>query len=420
MTKLLFISFLFFTPVLFSQVEEARRITEKLCSEEFFGRGYVNNGMESAALFLKDEFVKAGLQPYSKKFDILQSYTYDVNSFPGKMEILHNDKSLKPGVHFLPEASSPSLNITTDYALIDSSILVDENLLKDAIESVYIGEKNSFLIDTRGFDDKERVELIRYAFNFTSTAPTFVTTDQKFTWSVGRHQLKYPLIQLQDSIFEAGESFKVNIEAKFIENFEANNVIGFLPAKKKRAKTIVFCAHYDHLGGMGNNTYIPGANDNASGTAMLITLANYFKKNPSDYNMLFIAFSGEEAGLLGSEYFVANSPLKMKKIRFVLNLDIMGSGEEGITVVNATEYTKEYELLNAINNEQNLLSKIKSRGETSNSDHYFFHQNGVPSFFIYTMGVNKNYHDVFDTYDALTFEAYNNVMKLLQTFVERL
>jgi Zn-dependent M28 family amino/carboxypeptidase len=285
---------------------------------------------------------------------------------------------------------------------------------------VYLGVKNSFLIDSRGFEDKERAELIRYAFNFTSTAPTFVTTDQKFTWSVGRNHLKHPLIQIQDSIIEIGQKFEVNIEATLINDFEANNVIGYLPGKKKCAKTIVFCAHYDHLGGLGKNTYIPGANDNASGTAMLITLANYFKKNPSDYNMLFIAFSGEEAGLLGSEYFVSNSPLKLKKIRFVLNLDIMGSGEEGITVVNATEYVKEFELLQRINTEQQLLPKVKSRGETSNSDHYHFHQNGVPSFFIYTMGTNKHYHDVFDTYDALTFEAYNNVMKLLQTFVEQL
>jgi hypothetical protein len=420
LTRFFFIPLILFTTALFAQLEEARRITERLCSEEFFGRGYVNNGMESAALFLKEEFINVGLQPYSKKFDFFQSYTYDVNSFPGNMEIIHNNKSLKPGIHFLPEASSPSMKLSADYAYIDSAILVDENLLKDAIESVYLGNKNAFLIDSRGFDDNERVELIRFAFNFTSTAPTFVTTDQKFTWSVGRHQLKYPLIQIQDSIFEIGQTLDVDIEAKFIENFEANNVIGFLPTKKKRAKTLIFCAHYDHLGGMGKDVYIPGANDNASGTAMLITLANYFKNNPSKYNMLFIAFSGEEAGLLGSEYFVANSPLKLKKIRFVLNLDIMGSGEEGITVVNATEYPNEFELLTAINNEKNLLPRIKSRGETSNSDHYFFHQNGVPSFFIYTMGANKNYHDVFDTYDALSFEAYNNVMKLLQTFVERL
>jgi len=420
LTKLFFISFLFFTTPLFSQVDEARRITKKLCSEAFFGRGYVNNGMQSAALFLQDEFINAGLQPYSDKFDILQSYSYDVNSFPGEMEIVHNNKALKPGIHFLPEASSPSVDITADYALIDSAVLVDENLLKDAIESVYLGVKNSFVIDSRGFDDKERGELIRYAFNFTSTAPTFVTTDQKFTWSVGRNQLKYPLIQVQDSVVRLGEPFRVTIEAEFLKNFEANNVIGFLPAKKKCAKTILFCAHYDHLGGMGKNVYIPGANDNASGTAMLVTLASYFKKNPSKYNMLFIAFSGEEAGLLGSEYFVANTPIKLKNIRFVLNLDIMGSGEEGITVVNATEYTEEFELLTAINNELNLLPRVKSRGETSNSDHYFFHKNGVPSFFIYTMGTNKNYHDVFDTYDALTFEAYNNVMKLLQVFAERL
>ncbi len=420
MTRTIFTLALLGVSNVFGQVEEARRITETLCAPSFFGRGYVNNGMGAAAQFLKEEFQHVGLAPLSDEFGYFQSYCYDVNSFPGEMSIVHGDRTLLPGIHFLPDASSPSLSLTANYALIDSTILMDEELLKDAVESVYLGVKNSFLLDGKGFDEKEHEELIRYAFIFTSTAPTFVTTDQKFTWSVGRNQLKNPLILIQDSIFKQGIPLEVNIEAQFIEKFEANNVIGYLPSRKKCAKTIVFCAHYDHLGGLGKNTYIPGANDNASGTAMLITLADYFKKNPSDYNMLFIAFSGEEAGLLGSDYFVTNTPIKLKKIRFVLNLDIMGSGEEGITVVNATEYPKEFELLNAINQEQSLLANVKSRGETSNSDHYFFHQNDVPSFFIYTMGANKNYHDVFDTYDALSFEAYNNVMKLLQVFIERL
>jgi Zn-dependent M28 family amino/carboxypeptidase len=115
---------------------------------------------------------------------------------------------------------------------------------------------------------------------------------------------------------------------------------------------------------MGENAYFPGANDNASGTTMLVTLAQYFKENPSKYNLVFIAFAGEEAGLVGSEYFVNHPFFKLKKIKFLLNLDIMGSGEEGITVVNATEHKKEFEVLDKLNKEENFLSKIKKRATT--------------------------------------------------------
>lgn len=96
----------------------------------------------------------------------------------------------------------------------------------------------------------------------------------------------------------------------------------------------------------------------------------------------------------------------------------MGSGEEGITVVNGTVYTDEFDELVAINDEFNYLTKIKKRGPTQNSDHYFFSVEGVPSFFIYTMGPNKHYHDIFDTYDELSFEACEDIIKLLIRFVE--
>lgn len=167
-------------------------------------------------------------------------------------------------------------------------------------------------------------------------------------------------------------------------------------------------------------TYFPGANDNASGTAMLISMADYFVENTSEYNIVFIAFAGEEAGLVGSEYFVKNKSMNFSKIKFLINLDIMGSGEEGITAVNGRIHESEFNQLKAINDEKQYLSQVKSRGETANSDHYHFHVKGVPSFFIYTMGPNKNYHDVYDTYEELSFSAYDNIVKLIVDFVEGL
>jgi Zn-dependent M28 family amino/carboxypeptidase len=213
---------------------------------------------------------------------------------------------------------------------------------------------------------------------------------------------------------------EVDIEAELIENYTSQNVIAYIPAKKKCSKTILFTAHYDHLGRMGADTYFPGANDNASGTAMLFTMARYFQKNRPNFNIMFIAFAGEEAGLVGSKYFVEHPIIKLKKIEFLINLDIMGSGEEGITVVNATLFEKEFELLQQINKEKNLLAEIKKRGPAANSDHYWFTQKGVPAFFIYTRGPNKHYHDIFDSFEELSFNEYEDITTLLVEFVHEL
>jgi len=89
--------------------------------------------------------------------------------------------------------------------------------------------------------------------------------------------------------------------------------------------------------------------------------------------MFLIAFGAEEAGLVGSKHFVEHPLFDLKQIRFLLNTDIMGSGEEGITVVNATLFKPEFEKLIELNEEGNYLPQIKSRGPAANSDHYFIY-----------------------------------------------
>jgi len=136
--------------------------------------------------------------------------------------------------------------------------------------------------------------------------------------------------------------------------------------------------------------------------------------------LVFIAFAGEEVGLLGSQHFVSHPLIKLKDIRFLVNLDIMGSGEEGITAVNGTLFEKEFLLLQKINKKQKALPVIKKRGPAANSDHFFFTEAGVPAFFIYTMGPNKNYHDVNDTYENLSFKAFEKIGALLIAFTQKL
>ncbi len=404
---------------LFSQVEEARRITEALCSPDFHGRGYVQQGDSIAAEFIASEFQKLGLK--SKGRSYFQKFDFPVNSFPTTMEVKIGDKRLTPGVHFLVDPSSCSGNTTLNPMPISVSTALNQKELLEAIKMVVAQKEfNSVALQFTNLTGDTLKKLSGLSREIAEIIPVVEITDKKFTWSVSSQQSKFPLIQIQDSVFKVDEDIKLNYEAKFIQQHHARNVIAYLPCRKKKAPTIVFTAHYDHLGQMGSSTYFPGANDNASGTAMLITMAKHFSEQKNKYNFVFIAFAGEEAGLIGSNYFVEHPTFPLKKIKFLINLDIMGSGEEGITVVNATEHQQEFDQLVAINKEMNLLPQVKSRGPAANSDHYYFAKKGVPAIFIYTMGPNKNYHDVFDTYQNLSFQAYASIQKLLITFITQL
>lgn len=427
MRSILIILVSVWTSVAFGQIDEVRRITKTLCSPEFHGRGYYKRGDRIAAEFLQKEFEKLGVKPV-KKHDYLQPFNVEgVNTFPGKMAVEHNGKSLKPGIHYMVDPSSAGGTMTLNPAKLTAAELLGETaqaldieLIKSTLESLAAEGKNALLLDLSGITGDSLKTLRGFSAVMAENVPVIEVMDRKFTWSVGRKQLPNPLVFVQDSIYQEGQSFTIDMEAKFVDSYASQNVVAMIPAKKKCAKTIIFTAHYDHLGRMGDDTYFPGANDNASGTAMLITMAKYFMENPVDYNVMFIAFAGEEAGLVGSKYFTEFPMIKLKNVEFLLNLDIMGSGEDGITIVNATVFPEQFEMMQSINKEFELLKRVKKRGPAANSDHYWFTEKGVPSFFIYTMGPNKHYHDVFDEYEELSFVEYNDITTLLIKFVEHL
>ena len=418
MHKLLLL-FLIFSFGSSAQLDEVRRITKELCSPEFNGRGYVNKGDSVAATYLVNEFSKVGAQSFCD--DYLQHFTMDVNTFPGEMVVKQKNVSFRPGIDFSIDPHSKGISTTLYPIEIPVEKALDIEYLKKAITKAQSSFKQHALVfsyDGVSSDTMHKIKGLIY--EISTILPVIELVDTKFTWSVGQDQSRFTYLQIQDSVYQKGEPLDVSIEARLLKEYETQNVIAFIPAESKKAPFLVFTAHYDHLGRMGENTYFPGANDNASGTAMLITMAKYFKENPSEYNILFIAFGGEEVGLLGSKYFVEHPLLKLKKIKFLINLDIMGSGEDGITAVNATLFPEEFELLQKINKEKELLTVIKSRGPAANSDHYWFTEKGVPAFFIYTTGPNKHYHDVFDTYEKLSFSEYEDITTLLIEFVKRL
>lgn len=354
----------------------ARQVIDTLTSNHFWGRGYTNDGMKKAADYIAAQLAEAGVKPL-KTNDYFQQFSYPVNTFPGKMQLTINGKELVAGRDYLVGPQSKGV----------------------------VGQGSFEQIDSRQFLDARKKVLVMH--------------DEKLTWSVEKEQANYTLLFVKKGSVEGEpKSYSVNIDQKFEKNFKASNVCGIVKGTRKPDSVVVFTAHYDHLGGMGNETYFPGANDNASGISLLLNLAKHYAENPPAYSVVFIAFAGEEAGLVGSKYFVDNPLLPLSSIRFLLNVDLVGTGEEGITVVNASEFAKEFTLLNKINDRQQLLTKINARGKAANSDHYWFTEKGVPAFFVYTLGGIAAYHDIMDKGATLPLTEYNDLFKLIVGFNE--
>ncbi|HET6994817.1 MAG TPA: M28 family peptidase [Chitinophagaceae bacterium] len=355
-----------------------KKMVDTLTSPAFWGRGYTKDGMKKAADYLASQFQAYGIKPMQGS-DFYQKFSYPVNTFPGKMEVNINDKDLTPGKDYIVAAESKGV---------------------------------------KGKGELERVDSVQFV---NKQNRVLVKLENKLTMEVTPEEANYTLILVDRNAFrETPGSIKVNIENDYVRNFKASNICGIVQGTVKPDSVILITAHYDHLGGMGKDTYFPGANDNASGVSLLLNLAHYYATHPQPYSIGFILFAGEEAGLIGSKYFTEHPLVPLRNIRFLINTDLAGTGDEGITVVNATEYPKEFAMMNAVNDENKLLVKINSRGKAANSDHYFFTEKGVPSFFFYTMGGIKAYHDVFDKAETLPLNEHEDLFKLVVKFNEKL
>jgi hypothetical protein len=375
------LSFLFFacTSIAFTQDSIfARKIVDTLTSKAFWGRGYTKNGMHNAALFLADEFKQFGLKPMKGK-SYFQNYNFSVNTFPDKMNVTINGKELVAGKDFIVAAESKG----------------------------FVGEGNVAQQDSVRFVDAKNKITIKL--------------ETKLTMDVEQRVADYTLIQIDKKALEAIPSiYHISIDNQFLKNFKAANICGVVKGTIHPDSMIMITAHYDHLGGLGKDTYFPGANDNASGVSLLLNLAKYYAKHPQPYTIGFILFSGEEAGLVGSKYFSENPLVNLNKIRFLTNTDLAGTGIDGITVVNATIFPKEFKMMQDINGANQYVAAINSRGKAANSDHYWFTEKGIPSFFFYTLGGIKAYHDVFDISATLPLNKHENLLKLMINFNEKL
>lgn len=418
-------TYLFFTAVMlqipfsvYAQYrDDALKIVDTLASPYMAGRGYVNKGNERAAAYIEDQFRTIHLQAFTKNYT--QPFTYDINTFPENILCIIDSDTLVPGVDFIMDAGSGPADGTYKVERIDSNTLKDP----DKIRRIYKEEApHTFLLfyksEMQGDLYGELIGLLRQTHCLNRPGVLEITAD-KLTMDMSTEELPYAhFIIRAEKVPPYLRSIYLHVKPRFIRNFKTQNIAGYIPGTEKPDTFLVFTAHYDHLGMMGQNARFPGANDNASGVAMLLELAKYYTQpgNAPKYSMAFIAFSGEEPGLLGSTYYVEHPLFDLGKIQFLINMDIVGTGDEGIKIVNGAIYTDQFNRMDSLNESGHFIPDVLPRGKAANSDHYPFTEKNVPAFFIYTLGGIKAYHDVYDKAETLPLTAFDGLLKLLVAF----
>ena len=202
-------------------------------------------------------------------------------------------------------------------------------------------------------------------------------------------------------------------EVKFDTNGDGtitgNNVIGFLDNKAEN--TVIIGAHYDHLGYGGEGSLYRdsikavhnGADDNASGIAVLLNLASKLKGKNTNNNYLFMAFSGEEMGLLGSNYFVKNPTINTKKVSYMINMDMVGRMKKDSTLaVYGTGTSPIFkQVLKSHNDNFKLVQQESGVGP---SDHTSFYLADIPVLHFFT-GQHEDYHKPSDDSEKLNYDG---------------
>lgn len=389
------------------------KIIAELCNENMFGRGYVNDGALKAANYLENQFAILKLKKYKNTY--IQTYNFDVNTHPYPIECKLDNIAQKTGENFIVSASATSLEGSFKLLFFNTKDSLDDILLQKKIEKGF--EQDEALV--LRFSSKRNNAFIDSLKKYRQMPKLIIFTEEKkLTHTIATQTDDFNSIVFIDSIINSKEKIQIDFKNKFETQHENKNLIGYIKGKKQDS-TIVFSAHYDHLGMQGNAMF-PGASDNASGTSMVLYLAKYFSTHKPPCNIFFILFSGEEAGLLGSKYFTDHPTFDIRKIKMLINIDIMGSAENGITVVNGEVFKEKFERLKNINLSKKYLPEVHIRGKAKNSDHYYFSEKGISSFFIYSMGGAGFYHDIFDKANTVTLTHYDDVAKLLIDFVWKL
>jgi Zn-dependent M28 family amino/carboxypeptidase len=287
--------------------DDVERIIKTLSADDMEGRGVFTRGIEKAATFIEGEFKAAGLKPFTGNTGFRQSFNM-VRTTPVSAKVTLNGADV-PAEKVVVSASS-SFNWTSAAGIEVIKLTADKNLISEYQGLMASDKKAIVLVDT---------SFAKTYARLVSRAKRGGTSFKSAT--TGNKQLVFVMGALDDV-----KTLAVNYEVTIKEQ-PLFNVVGVIPGKSKPNEYVVFGGHYDHLGIIKKagepDTIANGADDDASGTTAVISLAKYYKKlNNNERTLIFVAFTAEETGGYGSQYF--SKQLDPDKVVALFNIEMIG------------------------------------------------------------------------------------------------
>ena len=392
-----------------------KKIVKELSSAKYQGRGYAEDGANKAGKWIAKELAKVGADEV-----VCQPFKLDINTFPGKMDVSIDGKKLIPGVDFTVREFNPSLKGEFKLYYVDTLNYNPDNIFADLSTPEYEGAfvVCDFMFTYKHPDDFKKLASKKECSNsgmlYTWEAPL------KFYKAYGETVKEKPILWVKPDFPTDAKTIKVNMENKFLKDYECFNVIAKVEGNRHDS-CYVFTAHYDHLGKLGKKTFYPGAHDNASGTAAIITLAAHYVQNKPEYDMYFIAFSGEDANLRGSEWYAEHPIVPLTQIKYLFNLDMIADNNPEQYCEVSDEGMSGFALFEQINAEKKYFKALDRHELDGNSDHYPFAQRNVPCIFFMNENGDafKYYHTIYDTWENAIFSNYEPTFKLIKEFIDR-
>lgn len=394
--------------------EHYSAIVKELSSETYQGRGYAADGVLKAGGYIAGEFRKAGADEVTT-----QTFAIDINTFYGNMSASVDGRELVAGRDFVMREYSPGVHGEYGLYRIDTLNYDADRIFADIAKPE---NKDVFVVCDFWFTYKHPADFRRLQSGECQNAGLVYTWSEplKFYKAYGEKVVDKPIVwTTEESVRDAGR-ISLDVDNSFLEDYESDNVIAFVSGERHDS-CYVFTAHYDHLGNLGADVYYPGANDNASGTAAIITLAEYYAHNRPEYDMWFVAFSGEDANLRGSTFFAEHPSVPLDRIRYLVNIDMIGDNNPVQYCELSDAGMAAWPLWEQTNSEVGSFESL-NRGElAANSDHYPFAVRGVPCVFFENEGGDafKYYHTVDDTWENFIPETFVPIFNLVTAFVER-
>ncbi|MGB3076172.1 MAG: M28 family peptidase [Chitinophagales bacterium] len=413
-----------------------------LASDKLEGRNTGSKGEQEAYKYLIRQYKSWGLLPKGEQ-GYLQSFNFTYGKkMSGKNQLAINGVTMKLNEDFYPVNASGNGKaegkiVDVGFGIVAPAIGYDSyKNLSNLKGSIYLMECSTPDGDDAHskygpFSDlKTRIENAKskgaIAVILTNTLSN--AEDLKANLDINSPTADLPVIFIKSTALKSNWRAEFNV-AELSTNLDrltitGHNVAAFID--NDAPQTVVIGAHFDHLGygDYGNSLYRGepaihnGADDNASGTAGVLELARYFQTNgvKEKSNYLFLNFSGEELGLVGSKYWVQHSTIDTSSITYMVNMDMIGryNGEKGMEISGLGTSPDAFNFIRTLAF-KDLKFKLGENG-TGPSDHTSFYYANIPVLNFFT-GTHEDYHKPTDDADKINYTAEASIVQLIESIV---